>query len=79
MSLAPGSRLGPYEIVASIGAGGLGEVYRACDRRLDRDGCHQADFSEEHTDLTPWGLECPDPLAELVKKFREQQRGTNLS
>lgn len=36
MAIAPGSRLGPYEIVASIGAGGMGEVYRAIDTRLDR-------------------------------------------
>ncbi len=36
MSLAAGTRLGPYEIVAAIGAGGMGEVYRARDTRLDR-------------------------------------------
>src|ERR1700689_5250546 len=36
MSLAPGSKLGPYEILASIGAAGMGEVYRARDTRLDR-------------------------------------------
>src|SRR5262245_14965451 len=36
MSLAAGSRLGPYEIVAAIGAGGMGEVYKARDTRLDR-------------------------------------------
>ena len=36
MSLAPGVRLGAYEIVALIGAGGMGEVYRARDTRLDR-------------------------------------------
>ena len=36
MTLAPGSRLGPYEIVALIGAGGMGEVFRARDTRLDR-------------------------------------------
>ena len=36
MSLASGSRLGPYEIVAALGAGGMGEVYRARDTRLDR-------------------------------------------
>ncbi len=34
--LAPGTRLGPYEVVARIGAGGMGEVYRARDTRLDR-------------------------------------------
>jgi eukaryotic-like serine/threonine-protein kinase len=37
MSLAPGTRLGPYEIIAAIGAGGMGEVYRARDTRLDRE------------------------------------------
>ena len=36
MPLAPGRRLGPYEIQASIGAGGMGEVYKAIDTRLDR-------------------------------------------
>jgi serine/threonine protein kinase len=37
MSLASGTRLGPYEIVAPIGAGGLGEVYRARYTKLKRD------------------------------------------
>jgi TolB-like protein/Flp pilus assembly protein TadD len=37
LALSPGTRLGPYEIVSPIGAGGMGEVYRARDSRLDRD------------------------------------------
>jgi eukaryotic-like serine/threonine-protein kinase len=37
MSLAHGSRLGAYEIVGALGAGGMGEVYRAHDSKLNRD------------------------------------------
>src|SRR5690349_8805801 len=37
MPLTPGTRLGSYEIVAPLGAGGMGEVYRARDPRLERD------------------------------------------
>jgi eukaryotic-like serine/threonine-protein kinase len=36
MTILPGKRLGPYEILSAIGAGGMGEVYRALDTRLDR-------------------------------------------
>src|SRR5258708_5873471 len=35
-SRKPGDRLGPYEVLAQIGAGGMGEVYKARDTRLDR-------------------------------------------
>jgi TolB-like protein/tetratricopeptide (TPR) repeat protein len=37
MTLPAGTRLGPYEVISPIGAGGMGEVYRAKDSRLDRD------------------------------------------
>ena len=36
MAIQPGTTLGPYEILSPIGAGGMGEVYKAPDTRLDR-------------------------------------------
>jgi hypothetical protein len=36
MAIQPGSRLGPHEVLPAIGAGGIGEVYKARDTRLDR-------------------------------------------
>src|SRR5215471_2054043 len=37
MALAPGTRIGSYEVISAIGAGGMGEVYRARDTKLGRD------------------------------------------
>ncbi|MEO5762299.1 MAG: protein kinase [Vicinamibacteria bacterium] len=51
MSLTSGSRLGPYEIIAAIGAGGMGEVFRACDTKLNRDVAIKvlpAAFAQDH-------------------------------
>ncbi len=58
MSLPPGSRLGPYEIVSPLGAGGMGEVYRAHDPRLGRNVAIKilpAAFSEDQERL--WRFE----------------------
>src|SRR5688572_26184549 len=37
MPLTPGFRLGPYEVISALGTGGMGEVYRARDTKLNRD------------------------------------------
>ena len=58
MTLAAGTRLGPYEIVDAIGAGGMGEVYRARDTRIGRLVEHDRDAEEirARIDLAAGGL-----------------------
>ena len=61
MTLSSGTQLGPYEIIAPLGAGGMGEVYRAKDLKLDRDAFIQV--------LPGWmGRDC-DTLLRLEREF----------
>ena len=55
MPLNPGARLGPYEVIAPLGVGGMGEVYRARDTTLNRDVAIKAlpDWSLLPSDLPP--------------------------
>jgi hypothetical protein len=54
MTLAPGTRLGPYEILSPLGAGGMGEVWKAKDTRLDR--CVAVKVLPEHLAKSPEAL-----------------------
>src|SRR5512132_539236 len=65
MTLAAGTRLGPYEIVAPLGAGGMGEVYRAKDPRLSRELAIKvlpASFSQD---------------ADRLKRFEQEARAAS--
>src|ERR1700747_1997135 len=59
MSLSAGTRLGPYEILSALGVGGMGEVYRARDTRLDREVAIKV---------------LPDPFAADVERLARFQR-----
>jgi eukaryotic-like serine/threonine-protein kinase len=64
MALIPGTKLGPYEIQSPLGAGGMGEVYRACDPRLGR---------EVASKILPAGS-AGDP--ERLRRFEQEARAT---
>ena len=60
MKLTNGTKLGVYEIVAPLGAGGMGEVYRALDTRLDREVAIKvlpAEFAQDADRLQRFALE----------------------
>src|SRR6202158_4121637 len=66
MTLAAGTKLGPYEILGPIGAGGMGEVYRAKDPRLGRDVAIKvlpASFSQD---------------ADRLKRFEQEARAAGV-
>ncbi len=62
MSLATGDRLGPYEILGLVGAGGMGDVYRACDPRLGRDVAIKVITADAA------------PSAERLRRFEDEAR-----
>ena len=65
MTLSPGTRLGPYEIASPVGAGGMGEVFRARDTKLNRDVAIKvlpAAFAQD---------------AERVARFRREAQSAN--
>ena len=73
MTLTAGTRLGPYEVLAPVGAGGMGEVYRARDPRLGRDVAVKvlpAAFSadpERHRAPRPVRLEATAPDKRIAR------------
>src|ERR1700674_2409001 len=68
MLLTPGTRLGPYEILSPIGAGGMGEVYRAHDTKLGRDVALK---------VLPWEL--ADDLERRTRLVREARAAASLN
>ena len=54
MRLEPGSKLGQYELLAPLGAGGMGEVYRACDPKLSREVAIDREVNSLQLLITPY-------------------------
>ncbi len=72
MSLSSGARLGSYEIVAAIGAGGMGKVFRAQDTKLSRDVAMKVLPGDRRTKPAIWRGRCVRliPLAPLEDEMR---------
>jgi len=70
MPLVAGARIGAYEIIASLGAGGMGEVYRARDPKLNRDIALKILLGRGKVLFAPWGLHFDAYRNKLVRTWR---------
>lgn len=77
MSLRPGTRLGPYEVIGPLGAGGMGEVFKARDTRLERSVAIKilpAEFAQKRLIDARVGEEPPAAPLSVVQHFDHELR-----
>jgi serine/threonine protein kinase len=71
----PGTRLGPYEILSALGAGGMGEVYRARDTKLNRDVALKILPDLVATDPGRLAVLFPQTFCTFAREFSASSRG----